>query len=333
MGELVGMAGQPGNIFDTDEGVVVGTTDFMSPEQVKDQADRCPDRPLQSRLHDVPPAHGDLCLPRLDQRGSAHQADPGAHVPIADVRPGLSPHLVAIVDRLLAIRPGDRFASAEEAAEALEALIPAAGQSESGTRAKPVTRSPTPVCSPFPTSPNHPWTGRSSNRHSVRPVTVAGTPHLVERNEPKPPSTKGLSSHRKILEEEGVESGRDVHKKYRDELIQMNRAMAELRSTESKDEAPPRTRPGSSKSGRSSATSWRSQVARADPHRRPGGPPCPRAGLRLRRGIGFRDKEGTGKSRSTKTGCRIKLLFDPAPRSHLSLQKRFEPPGRMAYTR
>ena len=57
-GELVGMAGQAGNVFDTDEGIVVGTTDFMSPEQVKDQADRRPDGPLQSRLHDVPPAHG-----------------------------------------------------------------------------------------------------------------------------------------------------------------------------------------------------------------------------------------------------------------------------------
>ena len=34
-GELVGMAGQAGNVFDTDEGIVVGTTDFMSPEQVK----------------------------------------------------------------------------------------------------------------------------------------------------------------------------------------------------------------------------------------------------------------------------------------------------------
>jgi serine/threonine-protein kinase len=33
-GELVGMPGQAGNVFDTDEGIVVGTTDFMSPEQV-----------------------------------------------------------------------------------------------------------------------------------------------------------------------------------------------------------------------------------------------------------------------------------------------------------
>ena len=57
-------------------------------------------------------------------------------------------------------------------------------------------------------------------------------------SKPKLPSSKGISSHRKALEEEGVESGRDVHEKYRNEVIQMNRAMAELRSTEPKREAP-----------------------------------------------------------------------------------------------
>jgi hypothetical protein len=61
----------------------------------------------------------------------------------------------------------------------------------------------------------------------------------VSRNEAKPPSTKGLAAHRKILEEEGIESGRKVHEQYRSELIQMNRVMAELRSTEPKDETPP----------------------------------------------------------------------------------------------
>ena len=64
------------------------------------------------------------------------------------------------------------------------------------------------------------------------------SPRLVDRHERKPPSTKDLSSHRKILEEEGVESGREAYKEYRNELIQMNHVMTELRSTGPKDEAP-----------------------------------------------------------------------------------------------
>ena len=67
------------------------------------------------------------------------------------------------------------------------------------------------------------------------------TPRLVDREEPKPPSTKGLSSHRKALEAEGIESGREVHEQYRNELIQMNRVMAELHSMGPKDEEPTET--------------------------------------------------------------------------------------------
>jgi serine/threonine protein kinase len=239
MGELVGMAGQPGNIFDTDEGVVVGTTDFMSPEQVKDQ-------PIDARTDLFSLActmyrllTGAYAFPGLTHEDRLVKRIRQSHVPIADVRPGLSPHLVAIVDRLLANRPGDRFAMAEEAAEALEALIPAAGRSDRGTSAKPESKGPDAGVAPLPAEPEPPldW---SMIESALRPAAHRGrhAPHLVEKIEPKPPSAKGLSSHRKILEEEGVESGRDVHKKYRDELIQMNRAMAELRSTESTDDAP-----------------------------------------------------------------------------------------------
>ena len=45
-----------------------------------------------------------------------------------------------------------------------------------------------------------------------------------------------LSAHRKSLEAEGIESGRDVHRQYRNELKEMNRAMAERRGEESKEE-------------------------------------------------------------------------------------------------
>ena len=58
---------------------------------------------------------------------------------------------------------------------------------------------------------------------------------MTGRSRNRPP-TKGLSSHRKNLEAEGIESGREVHEKYRNELIQMKRVMAELQSMEPKDE-------------------------------------------------------------------------------------------------
>jgi hypothetical protein len=160
------------------------------------------------------------------------------HVPITDVRPDLPYRLVAIVDRLLAIRQDDRFSSAAEAAEALEALIPPSGHSGRGTSAQPGAKRPGAGVAPLHAEPEAPpdWSLIESALHPTG-NRARETPRLVDRNEPKPPSTKGLSSHRKALEEEGMESGREVHEKYRNELIQMNRVMADLRAMEPKDEA------------------------------------------------------------------------------------------------
>ncbi|MFI5457802.1 MAG: serine/threonine-protein kinase [Isosphaerales bacterium] len=240
LGELVGMAGQAGNVFDTDEGIVVGTTDFISPEQVKDQAIDartdlfslgCTMYRLLTGTYAFPGVtRDDRLIKRIRER----------HVPIRDVRPGLSDGLVAIVDRLLAIRPDDRLGSAALVAEALEALIAPAGQSERGTSSKLRTKRAGAGVAFLPAEPETPldW---SLIESALRPTGhgARDAPRLADRNEPKPPSTKGLSSHRKRLEEAGNESGRDVQRKYRNELIQMNRAMAELRLLEPKDEASP----------------------------------------------------------------------------------------------
>jgi preprotein translocase subunit SecF len=56
--------------------------------------------------------------------------------------------------------------------------------------------------------------------------------------QPKAPRSKHISSHRKSLEADGDESGRVVHEKYRNELIQMKKAMAELRALDPADQAP-----------------------------------------------------------------------------------------------
>ena len=152
------------------------------------------------------------------------------------MRPWLSDRLVAIVDRLLALRPDDRFSSATEVAEALEALI---GRSELGTSARRATNRAADAVTSLPAEPEMPldWSRIES---ALRPKSQGAQDarQLVNRKESRPPSAKGISAHRKMLENEGVESGREVHANYRNELIQMNRAMAELRSTQEKDEAP-----------------------------------------------------------------------------------------------
>lgn len=84
--------------------------------------------------------------------------------------------------------------------------------------------------------------------------------HLVDRrHQPKPPSSRRISSHRKALEGEGMESG-DVLEKYRKEVIQMKREMAELRSTEPKDTDAAEGKSGWRKWAKSSVTSSPSRV-------------------------------------------------------------------------
>ena len=239
-GELIGMTGKAGNVFDTDEGIVVGTTDFMSPEQVKDE-------PIDARTDLFSLGctmyrllTGAYAFPGVTREDRLVKRIRDRHFPITDVRPGLSYRLVEIVDRLLALRPDDRFNTAAEAAEALEALIPPDTRSDSGTSTKAGSKRHGARAQSVPEEPEAPLDS-TVIESALRPTAHAAreAARLVEKNESKPRSTKSLSTHRKDLEEqEGVESGRDAQKKYRNELIQMKRAMAELRSTESKDEEP-----------------------------------------------------------------------------------------------
>ena len=235
-GELVGLGAQAGNVFDTDEGIVVGTTDFMSPEQVRD-------KPIDARtdlfslgctMYRLLTA--DYAFPGVTREDRLIKRIKGPHVPIGEVRRGLSADLVAILDRLLANRPDDRFDSAAQVADALEALLTPA---EGGSTTKPASKSSIPSTLSPPDEPEAPldW---SLIESALRPKNHAARqdPRLVERSEPKAPSTKGLSSHRSFLEEEGSESGREVQKKYRNEVIQMNKALAEMRSADPKTDAP-----------------------------------------------------------------------------------------------
>jgi eukaryotic-like serine/threonine-protein kinase len=235
-GELVGMAGQAANVFDTDEGIVVGTTDFMSPEQVQDKTiDARTDLfSLGCTMYRL--LTGAYAFPGLTREDRLIKRIREQHVPITHVLPGLSYRLVAIVDRLLAGRPEDRFGSAAETAEALEALLPASSRPDRGKGAKSGIKWAGAAASSVPVEPDAPldW---SLIESALRPTGYGGrkAPKLVDRDEPTPPSTRALSSHHKALEDEGAESGREVLQKYRSEVIQMKRAMAEIRSTEPTD--------------------------------------------------------------------------------------------------
>jgi serine/threonine protein kinase len=238
-GELIGGAGQAGNVFDTDEGVVVGTVDFMSPEQVRDaEIDARTDLfSLGCTMYRI--LSGAYAFPGETREDRLAKRIRKPHVPITEVRPDVPRLLVEIVDRLLANRPEDRFGSAGEVADALEALLAPARPFDRSTGAKRATPVPTADSRAVPAEPEAPL-DLAMIESALRPTRpdIQRSSNLVDKTPPKAPSTKGLFSHRKNLEEEGDESGREAHKSYRNELIQMNRAISELRSAEAKGEAP-----------------------------------------------------------------------------------------------
>ncbi|MGH8972005.1 MAG: serine/threonine-protein kinase, partial [Acidimicrobiia bacterium] len=125
----------------TGDGQLIGTVAYMAPERVEGTP-----ASVQSDLYSVGvilyealagirPFDGDtpmsLCW-------AVHQGD---HEPLATRRPGLEPGLVAVVERAMARRPEDRFATAVEMAAALAGTgAPAAGKSAPTVSMGPETR-------------------------------------------------------------------------------------------------------------------------------------------------------------------------------------------------
>ena len=112
LGAFVGVSNEVVSALDTDEGFVVGTTDYMSPEQLTAQ-------PVDARtdLFSLGCAMyrlltGAYAFPGMTQMDRLVSRLQGPHVPISDVRKELPVPLIAVIDRLLALKPEDRFASA-----------------------------------------------------------------------------------------------------------------------------------------------------------------------------------------------------------------------------
>jgi serine/threonine-protein kinase len=110
--------------FATCDGFAAGTADYMSPEQAVGRGGLDGRSDLYSLgcvmyhlLSGQVPFPGESRVECLASRIK------GRPVPLAELRPEVPPGLVGIVDRLMATRRADRYATATEAAELLQALV------------------------------------------------------------------------------------------------------------------------------------------------------------------------------------------------------------------
>jgi serine/threonine-protein kinase len=242
LGAFVDASNQAVTPLDTDEGFVVGTTDYMSPEQLTaSPVDARTDLfSLGCTMYRL--LTGAFAFPGATQMDRLTGRLNGPHVPISQVREELPVPLIAVLDRLLSLAPDDRFASAAEVVEALEGLLPASerhGQARSMSFA--VSQTPRPSASSSPASePPIDWTmvesalGPKQKRTPPRDPASTVRPRIA----PSQPSSRRLNSYRSSLEEQGEESGRSVQAEYRKEVIELNRALAHER-TEAEADANP----------------------------------------------------------------------------------------------
>ena len=109
--------------FATADGIAVGTVDYMSPEQAlgREVDGRSDLFSLGCAMFHL--MTGKLAFPGespIDRLGRRISAKP---VPITDHIPEIPSAAVRVLDKMMALKPQDRFASAREAAEALQSVL------------------------------------------------------------------------------------------------------------------------------------------------------------------------------------------------------------------
>jgi serine/threonine-protein kinase len=117
------MEADSSSTFATADGIAVGTVDYMSPEQAcgRDVDGRSDVYGLGCAMYHLMtgklPFPGTSPIERLGKRIS------GRHVPITEYLPDLPSTFVRVLDKMMAHKPHERFASAVEVADALQNLI------------------------------------------------------------------------------------------------------------------------------------------------------------------------------------------------------------------
>ena len=165
--------------FETADGVAVGTVDYMSPEQACGQ-----EVDGRSDLFSLGCAMYHLVTGRLPYQGDSPIERLGKRIsnpptPLLQVRPDLPPQFVRAMDKLLAVKPRERFQSAKEAAEALQSLLKKKPSSGGAARRPPAS----------PAAPASPEVGVEKAADPAQAFLAslgpAGTPDAVQA--PSPP--------------------------------------------------------------------------------------------------------------------------------------------------
>ena len=124
LGLSVLMESDSASSFATADGIAVGTIDYMSPEQAcgKEVDGRSDLYSLGCAMYHLIsgqlPFPGTAPIERLGKRIN------GRPVPIANLVPNISPALADVMDRLLANKLHDRYQTANDAAHALQEMLP-----------------------------------------------------------------------------------------------------------------------------------------------------------------------------------------------------------------
>lgn len=109
--------------FATADGIAVGTVDYMSPEQAcgRDVDGRTDLFSLGCTMYHL--ITGQLAFPGDNPIERMGKRINGRPVPITEVRPDIPRGLVRVIETLMAHKPQDRYSNANEAAEALQAVL------------------------------------------------------------------------------------------------------------------------------------------------------------------------------------------------------------------